>query len=54
VSIEKIDQEERRISLVPAGQESDAGARSYTDTVTSSGLGTLGDLLKSSRQQKNK
>jgi small subunit ribosomal protein S1 len=54
VSIEKIDQEERRISLVPAGQERDAGARSYTDAAPSSGLGTLGDLLKSSQRQKSK
>jgi small subunit ribosomal protein S1 len=52
VSIEKIDLEERRISLVPSGQETDAGAKSYTDTPPSSGLGTLGDLLKASQKKK--
>lgn len=52
VSIEKIDLDERRISLVPSGQESDAGAKSYTDATPAAGLGTLGDLLKASQKKK--
>jgi small subunit ribosomal protein S1 len=52
VSIEKIDPDEKRISLVPSGHESDTGAKSYTDAAPSSGLGTLGDLLKESQKQK--
>ncbi len=54
VIIEKIDLEQRRISLVPAGQEQEAGETSYVDQLPSAGLGTLGELLKASQQKKER
>ncbi len=55
VVIEKIDKEEHRISLAKAGanveEELDT---SYTDKPASSGMGTLGDLLKASQQKKER
>jgi len=56
VTVEKIDQAERRISLVPAGREEEAGETSYTDlpeSSSSSGFGSLGDLLKASQDKKS-
>lgn len=54
VTIEKIDLEERRISLVPAatGQET-AAQTSYVEQPSGS-MGTLGDLLKAGRDKKKK
>ncbi len=52
VTVEKIDQAERRISLALSGQTDDTAETSYTDQPSSSGLGTLGDLLKASQQRK--
>ena len=57
VTIEKIDQAERRISLVPAGQEQEIEETSYSDlpsTSSSSGFGSLGDLLKVRQQKKDR
>ena len=52
VVIEKIDQPERRISLALAGQQAEAEETSYADQPATTGLGTLGDLLKASQQKK--
>ncbi|PLX88114.1 MAG: 30S ribosomal protein S1, partial [Desulfuromonas sp.] len=61
VTIEKIDLEQRRISLVPvAGEGQDAGeaaaesSRSYEETPTGGSMGTLGDMLKAKFEQKKK
>ena len=55
VVVEKIDQEERRISLALAGQQNDFEETSYSDQpVSSTGLGTLGDLLKASQDKKGR
>ena len=56
VTVEKIDPDERRISLVLAGQEEDVGETSYTEapTSSSSGFGSLGDLLKASQEKKQR
>jgi small subunit ribosomal protein S1 len=56
VSIEKIDQAERRISLIPAGQEQEPAESSYSDlpSSSSSGFGSLGDLLQASQQKKQR
>lgn len=62
VTIEKIEVEQRRISLVPAGAEVECGEKSYSDAPASSGtgtgmgtgMGTLGDLLRASQEKKNK
>ena len=53
VLVEKIDQDERRISLALAGNKDEEVETSYTDQpATSTGLGTLGDLLKMSQQKR--
>ncbi len=53
VSIEKIDLEEKRISLALAGSKDDEVETSYNDQPTAStGLGTLGDLLKANQQKR--
>ncbi|MCK4690751.1 MAG: S1 RNA-binding domain-containing protein, partial [Desulfuromonadales bacterium] len=56
VVIEKIDQQERRISLALVGQEEELGETSYSDVAatTSSGFGSLGDLLKANQQKKER
>ncbi|KIH76159.1 SSU ribosomal protein S1P [Geoalkalibacter ferrihydriticus] len=58
VRVEKIDSAERRISLVPAAQESaeagEADVRSYLQEERGAGLGTLGDLLKKPQEKKQK
>ncbi len=54
VTIEKIDVEQRRISLVPAGTEVEATETSWSDQMSGSGLGSLGALLKSSQDKKTK
>ncbi len=54
VTIEKIDPDQRRISLVPASEGGDASAEtSYVDRAPS-GMGTLGDLLKAGLDKKKK
>jgi len=53
VLVEKIDQEERRISLALAGNKDEEVETSYNDQpAASTGLGTLGDLLKASQQKR--
>ena len=56
VVIEKIDQQERRISLALAGQQEEAGESSYSEAPTTSGagFGSLGDLLKASQEKKTR
>lgn len=63
VTIEKIDPDQRRISLVPVAGEGQDGAEvdtepsqsSYQDAPTGSGsMGTLGDMLKAKLEQKKK
>ncbi|WP_029914677.1 30S ribosomal protein S1 [Pelobacter seleniigenes] len=52
VTVEKIDQEERRISLALGGKQDELEETSYQDQPASSGMGTFADLLKASQQKK--
>jgi small subunit ribosomal protein S1 len=53
VLVEKIDQDEKRISLALAGNKDEAVETSYNDQpAANTGLGTLGDLLKMSQQKR--
>ncbi len=52
VTVEKVEIEQRRISLVPAGAEVECGETSYSDQPVSSGMGTFADLLKAGQQNK--
>ena len=56
VVIEKIDQQERRISLALLGQEEELGETSYSDApaTSTSGFGSLGDLLTAGQQKKER
>ena len=58
VTIEKIDVDERRISLALVGSEAEEeGETSYSDapsSSSSSGFGSLGDLLKASQEKKQR
>ena len=54
VTVEKLEVEQRRISLVPAGAEVECGEKSYSDQPVASGMGTFADLLKASQDKKNK
>lgn len=56
VTIEKIDRDQRRISLVPPGSEAtvEAGPSSYSDQPAGGGMGSLGDLLKKRLAQSEK
>jgi len=55
VTIEKIDFEQKRISLVPTGRETEVGDSSYTDEPASgSGMGSFADLLKAAQAKKEK
>ncbi len=54
VTVEKLEVEQRRISLVPAGAEVECGEKSYSDQPVTSGMGTFADLLKASQDKKNK
>jgi small subunit ribosomal protein S1 len=54
VTVEKIEVEQRRISLVPAGAEVECGEKSYSDAPVSAGMGTFADLLKASQEKKEK
>ena len=55
VTVEKLDLEEKRISLVPTGSEEEVGETSYSDEPASgSGMGSFADLLKAAQNKKNK
>lgn len=56
VRIDKIDREQQRISLIPAGDEAaaEAGPTSYSEQPSGGGMGSLGDLLKSSLDRQGK
>lgn len=55
VTIEKIDEEQKRISLVPAGVSVEATETSWSDSFSGgSAMGSLGELLKASQAKKNK
>jgi small subunit ribosomal protein S1 len=51
VVIEKIDQQEKRLSLALAGQQDEIEETSYADSPVTSGMGTLGDLLKAAQKK---
>lgn len=54
VMIEKVEPDERRISLALVGQDDEGGETSYSDAPaeSSSSFGSLGDLLKAGQQKK--
>ncbi|WP_020676650.1 30S ribosomal protein S1 [Geopsychrobacter electrodiphilus] len=52
VTVEKVDLEQRRISLVPAGTELESEEKSYTDQSVIAGMGTFADLLRSNPKGK--
>ena len=55
VTIEKIDLENRRISLIPATADAvDDAPRAYNDRPAGTGMGTFADLLKGSTKNRNK
>ncbi len=55
VIIEKIDLDERRISLALKSEADEIGETSYTEApAVSSSFGSLGDLLKASQQKKDR
>lgn len=55
VTIDKIDPEQRRLSLVPAaGKEAEETPSSYQDRPAGTGMGTLGDLLRAGRVKKSR
>ena len=53
--MEKVEIEQRRISLALGdGISEEVGERSYSDQPASSGMGTLGDLLKAGQHKKER
>ena len=54
VTVEKVDSEQRRISLVPAGAEEVVTEKSWSEQPSTAGLGSLGDLLKASQNNRKK
>jgi len=54
VTVEKLDLEGRRISLVPTGAEAEVKETSWTEKPSGGGMGTLGDLLKAAEKKKKK
>ena len=55
VTVEKVEIEQRRISLALGdGISEEVGERSYSDQPASSGMGTLGDLLKAGQHKKER
>ncbi|HEX9779180.1 MAG TPA: 30S ribosomal protein S1 [Geopsychrobacteraceae bacterium] len=56
VVIEKIDLEQRRIALAPAGSDADAGATEYSEQPSPSGpgMGTFADLLNRPNRKKGR
>jgi small subunit ribosomal protein S1 len=54
VTIEKIEAEQRRISLVPAGAEVETTETSYTDAPAAKGMGTFAELMKAAQEKKKR
>jgi len=55
VTIEKIDLDQKRISLIPTGEAEEVGDSSYSDEPASgSGMGSFADLLKAAQDKKEK
>jgi small subunit ribosomal protein S1 len=55
VTIENIDLDQKRISLVPTGTEEEVGDSSYSDEpATGGGMGSFADLLKAAQEKKGK
>lgn len=55
VTIENIDLDQKRISLVPTGTEEEIGDSSYSDEpATGGGMGSFADLLKAAQEKKGK
>lgn len=54
VTIEKVDVDQRRISLAPEGAEEVITEKSWSDKPSTSGLGSFGDLLKASQNKGKK
>ncbi len=54
VTIEKIEPEQKRISLNLGGEEEAPGDSSYTDAPTGGGMGSFADLLKAAQQKKER
>jgi len=54
VTVEKLDLEARRISLVPTGAESEVKETSWTEKPAGGGMGTFADLLKAAQEKKKK
>ncbi len=55
VTVEKVDLEAHRISLIPTGSEEEVGETSYVDEpVSGSGMGSFADLLKAAQNKKKK
>ncbi len=55
VTIENIDLDQKRISLVPTGTEEEVGDSSYSDEpAAGSGMGSFADLLKAAQDKKGK
>ncbi|SRR6056297_1324354 len=54
VVIEKINEDEKRISLALAGAVDEVTETSYSEDTSGAGMGTLGELLNASRQKKER
>lgn len=55
VTIENIDLDQKRISLIPAGAQEEVGDSSYSDEPASgTGMGSFADLLKAAQEKKNR
>jgi small subunit ribosomal protein S1 len=54
VTVEKIESEQRRISLVPTTGEETSRETSYSDQPTTGGMGTFAELLRASQEKKKK
>lgn len=54
VVIEKIDQDEKRISLALAGTKDEVEETSYTESSSASGFGSFGDLLKAGQNKQKR
>ena len=52
VSIEKIDLDERRISLVPVADKSEESAETSYEEKTDAGLGTFADLFRKAQKKR--
>ena len=54
VTVEKLELEARRISLVPSGAAEEVTEKSWSDKPASGGMGTFADLLKAAEAKKKK